>query len=240
MPIPGYGPERSRVVLEEPPALGRALEDSDITARSLTQLGRPAIFVRLPEERRQEATPFLEEALALRQQRGDRRGAASIYVHLAWLALGQRAYEKAEHLGHEALAAYREVGDDSGATVALILLGMAAGEQGDTARAVTLMQQGLEASSRLEDRRLLLLESNLVVWWLAGEQASTLWVPEQLAVLLGAAEALGDAIASVPSGWRKTRTPEAAAVLQARLGKQRWEAARAGRDALCPSLRSAI
>ena len=70
-------------------------------------------------------------------------------------------------------------------------------------------------------RRLLLLESEFVVWWLAPSQGD----PEQLAVLLGAAEAMGDAIGSMPAGWRKTRTSEAISALQRRLGKQRWEAA---------------
>jgi DNA-binding CsgD family transcriptional regulator len=83
------------------------------------------------------------------------------------------------------------------------------------------MQQGLETSSHLQDRRLLVLESKFVVWWLAGEQGD----PEQLAMLLGGAEAMGDAIGSMPAGWRKTGTPEALAALQVRLGKEQWEAA---------------
>lgn len=213
--------ERSGVVIEEALALGRALEDSDITARSLSQLGRRAAIFELAEERLREAEQLLEEALALRQQMGDRRGAANVQTQLAGIALRQRAYQRAEHLAHEALAAYREVSDDAGATVPLVLLGLAAGERGDTAGAAALMQQGLETSSRLQDRRLLVLESKFVVWWLAGERGD----PEQLAMLLGAAEAMGDAIGSMPVGWRQTGTPEAIAALQARLGKERWEAA---------------
>jgi non-specific serine/threonine protein kinase len=209
-------------VLEEALALGRALDEPDIVARSLTHLGRRANFGGLSEEGMREATQLLEEALTLREQMGDRRGAANIRTQLAGIALGQRAYDQTERLGHEALAVYREVGDDAGATVPLVLLGMAAGEQGHTARAAALMQQGLETSSRLQDRRLLLLESNMAVWWLAGEQGD----PDQLAMLLGASEAMGHAIEPVPSGWSKTRTPEAAAALQSRLGKERFEAAR--------------
>jgi ATP/maltotriose-dependent transcriptional regulator MalT len=104
---------------------------------------------------------------------------------------------------------------------------MAAGEQGDPVRAVKFMRQGLGAGTRLQDRRLLLMESNMVVWWLARDQGN----PGHLGTLLGAAEAMGDAIEPVTSGWRKTRTPEAAAALQARLGKDRWDAAfRQGRS----------
>jgi non-specific serine/threonine protein kinase len=213
--------ERSGIVIQEALALGRALEDSDITARSLSQLGRRAATFELAEESLGEAEQLLEEALALRQQMGDRRGAANVQTQLAGIALRQRAYRSAEHLAEEALAAYREVGDDAGATVPLVMLGLAAGEQGDTAGAAALMQQGLETSSHLQDRRLLVLESKFVVWWLAGEQGD----PEQLAMLLGGAEAMGDAIGSMPAGWRKTGTPEALAALQVRLGKEQWEAA---------------
>src|SRR5438552_3850001 len=43
----------------------------------------------------------------------------------------------------EALAAYQDAGDEAGATVALVALGVTAGEQGDTARAVALLRQAL-------------------------------------------------------------------------------------------------
>ena len=219
--------QSSRVAIEDALALGRTLEDGDIIARSLGQLGRRAANFGSPEEGMREAIQLLEEALALRQQLGDRRGVANIHAQLAGIALGQRQYERAEHLGREALTAYREVDDDTGATVPLVMLGMAAGEQGDTARAVSLMRQGLEAGGRLQDRRLLLLVSNMVVWWLSGEQGDA----ERLGVLLGAAEAMGDAIEPMSGGWRKTRTPDAAAALRARLGTERFEAAlREGRS----------
>jgi non-specific serine/threonine protein kinase len=218
--------ERAEVVIDEALTLGRELQDSDITARSLSQLGRRAAILEFADDRRGDAVQLLEEALALRRQMGDRRGTANVQAQLAWIALSRRAYKRAEQLADEALAAYREVGDDAGATVPLILLGLAAGEQGDTAGAAALMRQGLETSGRLRDRRLLVLEGKFVVWWLAGEGGD----PEQLAMLLAAAEAMDDAIGSMPVGWRKTGTPEAIAALQARLGKERWdEALRRGR-----------
>jgi predicted ATPase/DNA-binding CsgD family transcriptional regulator len=214
--------ERSGVVIEEALALGRALQDSDITARSLAQLGRRTALLEPAEQRLPEAVQVLEEALAIRHQMGDRRSDANVQTQLAGIALRQREYERVGRLADEALAAYRALGDDAGATVPLAMLGLAAGEQGDTARAAALMQQGLEVSSRLRDRRLLLLESEFVVWWLAADQGD----PEQLAVLLEAVGAMGDAMGSISAGWRKTRTSEAIASLQMRLGEQRWEAAR--------------
>lgn len=217
--------ERSRVVLDEALALGRRLEDADIMARSLGQLGWRAARLGSPEEPVGEAEPLLEEALGLRQQQGDRWGAATLRTRLAGIALFRRDYERAERLGQEALAAYQEVGDETGATVPLVLLGMAAGEQGDTARAVALLQQGRETSSRLQNRPLLLLVSDMVVWWLVGEQAATPQAPEQLTVLLGAADAMADTIGPEPGWGRKMRTLQAAAALQALLGTERSEAA---------------
>jgi hypothetical protein len=96
---PGQGePERPRVVLEEALALGRGLEDADMTAQSLTLLGRLAQHVGLSGESMREATQLLEEALALYRQLGDRRGAAFVQTLLAVNALDQRTYEQAEHL----------------------------------------------------------------------------------------------------------------------------------------------
>jgi predicted ATPase/DNA-binding CsgD family transcriptional regulator len=213
--------ERSEVVIREALALGRALQDADITARSLSQLGRRAALLEPADEHLGDAVHLLDEALALRRQMGDRRGAANVQTQLAAIALRRRAYASAGHLALEALTTYREVRDDAGATVPLALLGLAAGEEGDTSRAADLMRQGLEVSSHLRDRRLLLLQSQFVVWWLAAKQGD----PEQLAMLLGAAQAMGDTIGPAPAGWRKARTSEAVAALEGRLGRERLEAA---------------
>src|SRR5207237_4050078 len=93
------------------------------------------------------------------------------------------------------------------------------------ARAVALLQQGRESSRHLQDRRLLLLVSDMVVRWLVGEQAGTPRVPEQLTVLLGAADAMADTIEAVRGRWRTAGMPQAAAALQALLGTDRFEAA---------------
>jgi predicted ATPase len=62
--------DRSRVVLDEALALGRALQDSDVVARALTHLGRRANYGGLSAEGMREAVQLLEEALALRQLMG--------------------------------------------------------------------------------------------------------------------------------------------------------------------------
>jgi predicted ATPase len=141
--------DRSRMVIEEALALGRSLDDCEIIARSLTQLGRRAYAVHRTEEDTREATQLLEEALALRQQLEDRRGAANIRAQLAGMAVGQGEYERAEDLAHQALETYREVGDDAGGSVPLTILGSTAAQRGDGAQAAVLLTQALEASSRL-------------------------------------------------------------------------------------------
>jgi hypothetical protein len=75
------------------------------------------------------------------------------------------------------------------------------------ARAVALPRQGLEAGSRLQDRLLLVLVRKHLVWWLAGAQGDL----GRLAVLLGAAEAMDDAMEAMPGGWRYTQALEATA-----------------------------
>src|SRR5436853_503880 len=84
-------------------SVGRAGTDTAIIARSLSQLGRRAAIFEASEERLREAVELLEEALALRRQMGDRRGAAIAQTQLAGIALRQREYERAERLADEAL-----------------------------------------------------------------------------------------------------------------------------------------
>src|SRR5205823_14661044 len=75
--------ERARVVIEEALALGHALKDADITARSLAHLGRRALQVGPPGEGMREANQLLEAALTLRQQMQHRRGAGHRHAQLA-------------------------------------------------------------------------------------------------------------------------------------------------------------
>jgi hypothetical protein len=64
------------------------------------------------------------------RQRGDQRSGACVQTLLAVIMPDQRACERAEQLLQEALATYREVGDESDAIGPLLFLGQAAAEQG--------------------------------------------------------------------------------------------------------------
>jgi ATP/maltotriose-dependent transcriptional regulator MalT len=215
-------------VLEDALALGRALEDAGLIARALGQLGRRLDFLGVSEEDMQEAVQVLEEALTLRQQMGDKRDAAYIQMRLAWIALSRGAYEEVDTRAQDALATYRELGDDAGATVPLLVLSITDGKRGDTARAACRVRQGLETARRLQDRRLLLLVCNVVLWWLAGECRYA----DRLARVVGAAEALEDATATMSPAPAKAWTCAIITCLQARLGTKRFEIVRGGGRAL--------
>jgi predicted ATPase len=111
------GVGKTRLALEAGQRFGDAFPDG-VWFTELTPLRDPAQVPSAlaeglggpPEAGSRVATQLLEEALALRQQLGDRRGAANVHTQLAAIALGQRAYERAEHLAQAALVTYREVG----------------------------------------------------------------------------------------------------------------------------------
>jgi non-specific serine/threonine protein kinase len=214
--------EGSRLVLEDALALGRALEDADLIARALGQLGRRLDFLCDTEEGMREAIQLLEEALTLRKQMGDKRDAAYIQMRLAWIALGRGAYDEVHTRAQDALATYREAGDDAGATVPLLLLGLTEGKRGDAARAACRVRKGLETSRRLQDRRLLLLVCNVVLWWLPGERR----LADRLAMILGAAESLEEATTSMSASPQQAWTLATIKSLQTCLGMKRFATAR--------------
>jgi hypothetical protein len=87
------------------------------------------------------------------RQRGDRRSAAFVQTLLAVNMLDQRAGERAEQLLQEALATYREVGDESDAVGPLLFLGPAAAEQGKSTQGVALLQEGPAVPLTLDSPR---------------------------------------------------------------------------------------
>ena len=84
------------------------------------------------------------------------------------------------------------------------------------------MTQALEAGSRLQDRRLLVLVNGAVLGWLAGAQGDA----EQLAILLGASELMGETIGAAPGSITELSIGKAGIALHARLSKSGFEEAR--------------
>ncbi len=98
------------------------------------------------------ARAFFEEALAIRQEIGDRRGVAGILNNLANVVSAQGDMETAQMLCEQALVINRELGVRTMEAVNLYNLGKIASEQGDHAAAQTLHEQGLAVNRALGNR----------------------------------------------------------------------------------------
>ncbi len=68
-----------------------------------------------------------------------------------WLARQQGDHERADELGARSLALFRELGDALGESEALLLLGFAAEDRGEFARAVALREEALRILSPLDE-----------------------------------------------------------------------------------------
>jgi non-specific serine/threonine protein kinase len=211
-----------RRVLPEALAIGKRLRDPDIIARALGQMGRCEELVAGADDELHHAAELLDEALDLRREVGDARDAAYLQTRLAWIALGRTRYAEVERRAGEALECYRAFGDEAGATVPLLQLGIAEGKRGRDGRAVEYMRDALETIRRLDDRRLLLLASNIVLWWLASAHSHLV----QLATVVGIAEGLEEATLSMSPAPQRRWTLDATTSLRTRLGAEQFGTAR--------------
>ena len=105
--------------------------------------------------RDEEAFGYLEQALAIRRELGDRRGQAQTANNIAFYHLEERMYERAVPALAEALELQRAVGRRHGEGVALCNLGEAYLELGQYDEAISYLQQALPVaretgSSRVE------------------------------------------------------------------------------------------
>ncbi len=100
----------------------------------------------------QRALNFLEQALALSRQLGDRDREFDILGNLGMALLGIRQPAKAQELFQHELLYARAKGDAYAEKLALERLGMAAGNLGDPNRAITFFEQALTVTRRVGDR----------------------------------------------------------------------------------------
>ncbi|CAA9429872.1 hypothetical protein AVDCRST_MAG82-2030 [uncultured Rubrobacteraceae bacterium] len=104
------------------------------------------------DEGRRWAEVFISEPFNDNQPRCGLVRAKGLYA-TGELAFGQGELARAAELFEEALALYRELGDDSGAADVLAELGQVARAQGDHDRAAALSEEGLNLGRRLGDSR---------------------------------------------------------------------------------------
>jgi predicted ATPase/DNA-binding CsgD family transcriptional regulator len=206
---------------EEALEMFRRLRDRQGVARTLGRLGL-AVWFAGDNERFRILT---EQSLTAFQELEDVEGIGLCHLHLGMVALSQGDPAGARPLLEESLATCRELGDRRTIAKAVYFLGDVASGQGDHAAARTLYEEGLSLSLELGDRWIsaISLEGLATMAVGAGQ-------PDAAARLLGAADALRDAIgATRPAYWQalyETNLTETRAALGDALFDAAWTAGR--------------
>jgi hypothetical protein len=132
----------------------------------------------------------------------------------------REAYSRAATLLEESLSLCRETGDRWHTEILLMNLAVVTQMRGDDRRALELYAEGLSLCEELEDKR-------GINWYLSAlaEVAATRGQAEQAAWLFGAADALGEALASAVPTSLRANYDHHIAIARAALGEERFTAA---------------
>ena len=172
-------------------ALYRRLDDKEGIASSLAHLGLVATL----GQRDLKGVPALHrEAVALREEIGDRRVLANLRLFSGVVAIGRGAWDEAVALHEEALALFRELQDIVGVGHCMNNLGLVAVVRRDYDEASSLLEENLRMA-RESGYKLAIYGSFL---GLAAVAASEMQ-PDRAARLWGAREAMEQAL-GIPAG----------------------------------------
>jgi DNA-binding SARP family transcriptional activator len=159
-------------------------------------------------------------ALAMFRELGDVEGAAWSLISLGTVARYQGEVERAAALLAESRALAESIGFREGIAWCCEQLGLLAAVDGDPA-AIMLLRRSLELHGELRDRwRMASVLEDLAAITLALDRART------AARLLGAAEAIRDAIGTVIAPCERPQHLQTAAAVRAALGEEAFAAAR--------------
>lgn len=174
-------------MFEEALVIYRQIGDQPRIAHSLNVLG----LVTMDKGDLDTARAYLEECLALRQEQGNQQGIATTLNYLAVLARTQGDYATARLRYQQSLDIARLLEEPAGIGVGLNGLGISACRAGRPEEARPLLQESLRLFRDLGTKRDMpyLLES-------FAELALAEAHPTRTAILLGAAEAVRQALAS--------------------------------------------
>src|SRR6516165_5596280 len=166
------------------------------------------------------ATAAASTALAMFRELGDVEGAAWSLISLGTVARYQGEVERASVLLTESQALSEGIGFREGIAWCAEQLGLLAAVDGDPA-AITLLRRSLELHDELRDRwRMSSVLEDLAAITLALDQA------RPAARLLGAAEAIRDAIGTVIAPCERPQHLQTAAAVRTALGEETFAAAR--------------
>jgi predicted ATPase len=215
--IQGDYPEATRLA-EESLQLARAQGDPGRIASALSNLGAVA----LAGGDGKRARPLLEEAVALSRELDEKPVAARAINNLGDLALTVGEYARAETLFQESLELLRELGDTSNVARSLFNLGAAVLQLGRHREALSHFRESIALSREMEDKEDL-------AWCLEGfaALAAAEENPERAARLLGAADALLDAMGGEFKPFERRLHEETVAATRSRLAPHSFDAMRA-------------
>jgi predicted ATPase/DNA-binding CsgD family transcriptional regulator len=206
----------ARSLYQERLAIFRELGDEWGMAHSLERLG----FVSWLDGRHGPARSLYEESLSIYGKLGISQGIANSLVGLGHVTLSEGDHRLAHSRYEEALAIYSELRDRPGIAWALFGLGQVALEVGDHSQAGTRYESSLKILCALGDKWF----TTLCLVGLAGVAAAERQL-ERAAQLLGAAEALREAVGMpIPPSMRASYE-RYQAVARRGLDKKRWTAA---------------
>jgi DNA-binding CsgD family transcriptional regulator/tetratricopeptide (TPR) repeat protein len=213
----------SRDMCEKSLAVFRELGDRWHIGRSLAHL---SVAARL-EAHYDEARVASEEAVTVLRELGDAEGTAYALNALGGAALAQGSHAQARSLQEEALALMRSTGDRRGVTRVLHAFGLIALREGDCATARALLERTIGLVGQFGDSWFM----SISVDGLAGV-AVVEGKAEEAAHLLGAADALREAVGVVlPPAYRPDHDAVEAGC-RSRLGDEQFASARAQGRAL--------
>jgi predicted ATPase/class 3 adenylate cyclase len=219
----------ARALHEEALAISRTLVDMKGIASSLDQLGTVAHY----EGNYGSARLLLEEGLSIWRELGDRQGIAGSLLSLGTLAYLQGDYGPARALLEESLAFFREVNNKGNVAYLLNFLGNVARAEGNYPLARSFYEEDLALVRELGHK--FGMQGVLDAF---AQLAAAEGQPKRAARLMGAAEALREALHTpVPYSWRADHD-RAVAVARAALGEAVFAAAWAEGQAL--SLEAAV
>jgi non-specific serine/threonine protein kinase len=147
---------------------------------------------------RDAAIAQAEEALSLFRALPSQRWLAASVRRLGIERLGRGEYASAKALFEESLDAFRQIGDAPGIAMALFHLASTARGQGDLVRAASFMREALVREDAL-DRRWMIAQNLTGLADVALARGQTTFAVR----LLGAAEALAEAIGFSPYAWMR-------------------------------------
>jgi tetratricopeptide (TPR) repeat protein len=182
--------------LTEAVEASRATGDDATLATALKHLGLVALHNRPPDQA--EAARLLEESLALRRSLHDVDGTASCLNDLAIVALQRDQYARAAELLEESLTLCRGVGNAYALSFVLKNLSAVAVVLGDFERAQTLLCESVALSHSLSSREGVGCALTAFAALAAAENQ-----PVRAAQLIGAAEALRDAVGAALSDMER-------------------------------------